>query len=423
MPEHPTAGTHPEEALRYHPSKVEWATARFLAAPPSWLARAFFLAILVVLGSAIVYAALAKVAVTVEAPGLLVPEAGVLPISSPSKMTVDKLLVRVEDRVQEGQLLVVSQDDLSDEEEARLVEDAKALAGALERDARLDCASCLDTLQDLAAGAFLIDGGGAIREPLASIRQALQELVTLRTMYASRGDSTLALRRRVQVARQKLEEIRRRDAEAMLATRVEQLESEIAQARSQLAASELSGRAELERAQNRVRLELEGLEGYLERYEQQQTIVAPIAGTVTELFVQGPGQQLAPGQKLMEIVPADSELAARLRVANKDISRVRVGMEVRLKLAALPEREFGVAMGRVTRVAPKATFDAASSAKAPTYEVLVELEQQQFEKDGSSFPFRFGMTVEGLVVAGYKSMLRLAIERLLNLKDDLVQEA
>lgn len=416
-------GSAPEEALRYHPSKVEWGTARFLGAPPSWLARVFFLTILVVLTSALVYAALAKVAVTVEAPGFLVPEGGVLPISSPSVMTVDKLLVRVEDHVLKGQLLIVSQDDLSDQEEAGLVKDAETLRGALERDADFSCTSCLETLQAMAARAFVLDGGGAIREPLASIRQRLQELVTLRTMHASRGGSTQALRRSIQVARDKLAEITKRKAQALLATRVDELESEIAQARSQLSASERGGRAELEQAKNRLKLELEGLQSYLDRYERQQTIVAPIAGTVTELSVQGPGQQLAGGQKLMEIVPADSKLAGVLRVANKDISRVRVGMQVRLKLAALPEREFGVALGTVTRVAPKASFDPRAGGKEPTYEVMVELEQQSFDKDGQAYPFRFGMTATGLVVAGYKSMLRLAIERLLNLKDDILQEA
>ncbi len=423
MSQDTSAGAAPEEALRYHPSKVEWGTARFLGAPPSWLARVFFLAILVVLGSALVYAALAKVAVTVEAPGFLVPEGGVLPISSPSVMTVHKLLVRVEDQVQKGQLLIVSQDDLSDQEEAGLVKDAQTLSAALERDADYNCASCVETLQAMAARAFIIDGGGAIRDPLNSIRQRLQALVTLRTMHASRGGSTQALRRRIQVARAKLAEIKKRNAQALLPTRVEQLESEIVQARSQLAASERGGRAELEQAKNGLKLELESLQSYLDQYERQQTIVAPIAGTVTELSVQGPGQQLAGGQKLMEIVPADSQLAGVLRVANKDISRVRVGMEVRLKLAALPEREFGVARGKVTRVAPKATFDARSGSKQPTYEVVVQLEQQAFDKDGQTYPFRFGMTAKGLVVAGYKSMLRLAIERLLNLKDDILQEA
>lgn len=423
MTEDASVGAAPEEALRYHPSKVEWGTARFLGAPPSWLARVFFLTILVVLASALVYAALAKVAVTVEAPGFLVPEGGVLPISSPSNMTVDKLLVRVEDQVDKGQLLIVSQDDLSDKEEAGLAEEAETLSGALARDGGFSCAPCLETLQALAARAFVIDGGGAIREPLASIRQRLQAFVTLRTMHASRGGSTQALRRRIGVARGKLAEIKKRNAEAMLATRVEQLQSEIAQARSQLSASERGGRAELEQAKNRLKLELESLQSYLDRHARQQTIVAPIAGTVTELSVQGPGQQLAAGQKLMEIVPADSQLAGVLRVANKDISRVRVGMRVRLKLAALPEREFGVALGTVTQVAPKATFDARAGSKEPTYEVVVQLEQQSFDKDGQAYPFRFGMTAKGLVVAGYKSMLRLAVERLLNLKDEILQEA
>jgi len=419
----PAAVTSQEEALRYHPSKVEWATARFVSAPPSWLARSFFFTIVLVLAAGLVYAALAQVAVTVEAPARLVPEAGVLPLTSPASMTVDELLVRLNDEVQKGQLLVVSQDDLSDEQEKEIIASAKTLREALAKDADLDCKACVETLQRLAARAFVLETGGSIREPLSSIRQRLQDLVTVRTMYASRGSSTQALRRRIQVASGKLAEIRKRNAEAMLASRVEELESDIAQARSQLAASERGSRADVESARNRLGIELEALETYLERYERQQNIVAPIAGTVTELLVQGPGQQLVAGQKLMEIVPADTALAAVLSVANKDVSRVHVGMKVRLDLAALPQREFGVAIGEVVSVAPKASFDPTSGSKAPTYQVRVKLDNQSLEKDGEQYPFRFGMTARGLVVAGYKSMLELAIERLLNLKDEALQEA
>jgi multidrug efflux pump subunit AcrA (membrane-fusion protein) len=369
------------------------------------------------------YAALAQVAVTVEAPARLVPEAGVLPLAAPAAITVDKLLVRVDDRVEKGQLLIVSQEDLSDEEEARIVADAKAVRAALDEDARFDCKGCVDALQRLAARAFVVESGGAIREPLANLRQRLQELVTVRTLFGSRGASTEALRRQMQVANEKLAEIRRRNAEAMLASRVEQLEAELAQARSQLAASERGSRADVEQARNRLALELEALETDLQRYARQQNIVAPIAGTITELAVQGPGQQLVPGQRLMEIVPADTALAGVLSVANKDVSRIRVGMTVRLDLAALPQREFGVALGEVVSVAPKASFDPRSGSKEPTYEVQVKLTSQGFERDGQHYPFRFGMSARGLVVAGYKSMLRLAIERLLNLKDEALQEA
>ena len=418
-----TARAEPEQALRYHPSKVEWATARFLGAPPSWLARAFFSSILTVLGAGLAYAAIAKVAVTVEAPGRLTPEAGVLPLNCPTAMTVHRLLVRDNDRVQKGQLLVVSQDDLSDADEAQLIADKDRLSALLQRDAAFDCRPCVDELQALAERAFIIEGSGEIRERLAAMRQRLQELATVRAMFGTRGASTQALRRQIQVAGDKLAEIRRRGAEAMLASRVEELEAEIAEARSRLAASEQGGRADLEAARNRLTLQLTDLGADLARYEQLQTITAPVAGTVTELAIQGEGQRLATGQKLMEIVPADSMLVAEVRIANKDISRDMAGMEVRLKLAALPEREFGVAIGEVKSVALKATFDPLSASKEPTYKVLVQLERQGFDKDGQAYPFRFGMAAKALVVSGYKSMLRLALERLLNLKDELLQEA
>ena len=60
-----------KEALEYHPSKVEWATAQFLDVPPSFIARLFFYLLILSLITGLAYTALAKVAVTVSAPGAL----------------------------------------------------------------------------------------------------------------------------------------------------------------------------------------------------------------------------------------------------------------------------------------------------------------------------------------------------------------
>lgn len=409
------------EALRYHPSKVEWATAQFLDVPPSLMARLFFYLLLLSIGAGVAYAWVAKVAVTVSAPGLLRPEQGVLPISAPITMSVKELLVRNNDEVEKGQLLLVSQDHLSDEEATQLVENAAALRELLAKDETFSCGECVARFERLAASAFVIQGSGPIREPLSALRQRLREMVSLRTLYAGRGASTIALQRRISLAQFKLEEIRKRNAEAMLASKVEELTSEIVAARSQIAERDESGKGNLRAARDRLVIQLGELDDTVERYRAQQTISAPIAGTVTELQVSGAGQLLVGGQRILEIVPKDSRLAAELHVANKDISQVRVGMEVRVRLAALPEREFGVATGKVESVAPNVSYDVkAASGGLPIYKVAVKLDQQSLTKEGVEHPFRLGMSFEGLVVSGYEPMLSLAIKRLLNLEDELL---
>jgi multidrug efflux pump subunit AcrA (membrane-fusion protein) len=409
------------EALRYHPSKVDWATAQLLARPPPYLARALLYLTVLTVVSGTIYASLAEVAVTVDAPGSLRPEAGVVPVAAPTAMVVKELLVRNNEAVEKGQLLVVSQDQLDEAEAARLEADVEALSAVLERDRALDCAPCVADYERLAAGAFASSATGPIREPIAAVRQRLRELVVVRASYARRGASTAGLRRQITLAEGKLAEIERRGAGALLATKVDALNAEIAGARAELAGRESQDQGQVAGARDRLALQLAELPDTLGRYRAQQMVAAPIAGTVTDLAVAAPGRLLAGGQRLLDLVPADTRLVAELLVANKDVSKVRAGQPVRLELAALPKREFGVATGTIESVAANVSYDPRrpGGAELPVYKVTVRLEQQALDKNGVAHPFRLGMGLEAKIVAGRKTMLRLAIERLLSLEDQL----
>jgi len=415
------AGSDAREALTYHPSKVEWATAQFLAVPPSFLARLGLYLIILTIVAGLIYTATARIAVTVGAPGILRPEAGVLPIRAPVTMNVKELHVRENDVVQQNQLLVVSQDYLSEEEAQRLVSDAATLSAILEKDKSYGCGECVASLERLAGTAFIIQGSGPIREPLSALRQRLREHTSLRSLYSRRGGSAVALQRRIELAREKLAEIKKRNAEAMLATKVEELTNDIVTAQAQMAEREDANKSTVDSARDRLVIQLAEIDDVVERYRAQQTIVAPVAGTITDLQLGGPGQLVSAGQHILDIVPIDARLAAELRVANKDISKVRVGMEVRMKLAALPEREFGVATGKVESVAANVSYDSSrpGASNLPVYKVVVKLDQQSLSKDGKPYDFKLGMGLEGLVVAGYEPMLALAVKRILNLKDSL----
>jgi hemolysin D len=414
-----------EKPLVYHPSRVSWATAKFIGAPPAFAARLFFYSILLLLAAGTVYAYFARVAVVVEAPGIITPEGGVLPINSPVTFTVKDLLVSNGQTVAKDQLLVVSEDNLTDEEATKLLDERRAILDLVARDERGGCPSCATELEALAAKAFAVDGGGPIRERLLMLRQQLRELASARSLFERRGSSTAGLRRVIEVAQSKLDEISKRGANELLSSRVEQLTSEIVAAKSQLADREKGERGMLDQARIRLTTQLGELEAEVERYRAQQTIAAPVAGTVIDLSVSGAGQRIAAGQLVLQLVPEDAVLAAQVKVANKDISKVKPGMEVRLELAALPVREYGAVTGEVLSISPNAKFDTtpgSGKSPQPVYEVMVRLSQKGVTKDGREYPFRMGMSLRGLIVSKYESMLSLAVKRLLDLKDEIVQE-
>ena len=67
---------------------------------------------------------------------------------------------------------------------------------------------------------------------------------------------------------------------------------------------------------------------------------APVDGTVTDLRVHTEGGVVAPGELLLELVPADDRLIVEARVRPQDVDRVRVGLDAGIKLSAFDQRTF-----------------------------------------------------------------------------------
>ena len=91
------------------------------------------------------------------------------------------------------------------------------------------------------------------------------------------------------------------------------------------------------------------------------TLRAPVGGTVLTPRVQElVGRSLEEGDQLLALGRTDS-LELEFGVAQRDIERVRLGQEVRLRVAAMPQRTF---TGLVTTIAPTPT-DSAPEVQYP----------------------------------------------------------
>jgi len=109
-------------------------------------------------------------------------------------------------------------------------------------------------------------------------------------------------------------------------------------------------------------------------------VVAPIAGTITRRMIQV-GDQITVGQHLFDVVDFDS-LAAPVYVPEKELARIRVGLEARVQSQATGASQFA---GRIERIAP------IVDPKSGTVKVLVALD----DRNG----LRPGMYVEVSIVA------------------------
>ncbi|MEG3125462.1 HlyD family type I secretion periplasmic adaptor subunit [Sphingomonas sp. GB1N7] len=143
-------------------------------------------------------------------------------------------------------------------------------------------------------------------------------------------------------------------------------------------------------------------------------IRATATGAVISLTAFTPGGVIAPGQKLMDIVPENAPLRIQARVALDDADDLVVGQRTLVKFPSLHERDLPNLTGRLTRLSADAVSDEKTGASYFTAEVLVPRDQIRLLKDarGQSFELRAGMPVQVLVPLRARTALSYAFEPL-----------
>ena len=406
------------EGLTYSASKVSWATADFLAEPSPLASRIFIYVLMAFLISSAVYARFSQVAISVDAHGSLVTEQAVFPIRPELSLKVSKLNVKENQKVKAGDVLLVSEDQISEQDYAKIAKQVGVLKDILAKDKAGNCPDCLPALNRLADVAFDVKNNGVIREKLAAVQGQIRELTTAENQVVNFSSITANTARQIKVAEGKLREIKKRKAQEMLAVQVEQLTGDVVSGHAALAERKQTLGTMIQQARDRLGVSLGGILAEVDQYRSQNTVVAPITGIVTQLKISGPGQLISPGQDVLSIVPSDSIFVGELNVENRDISKIKQGMAVKIKLDALSEREYGSVSGSVQTV----PVNVSGTDAQAVYKVLVHLDRQSLIKNGTEYPFRLGMTLNGSVITRYESLLQVGIRKLFNIKEDLFKD-
>lgn len=100
-------------------------------------------------------------------------------------------------------------------------------------------------------------------------------------------------------------------------------------------------------------------------------VYSPYGGTVAQVYVK-PGQQINAGDVVMSVIKDTEPMEARLLVQNRDIGRLKEGMEVMIKYDAYPYQEYKIQKGKINRIA-KTPSD--KQGEESFYEVRLRLEK------------------------------------------------
>jgi len=143
-------------------------------------------------------------------------------------------------------------------------------------------------------------------------------------------------------------------------------------------------------------------------------IRAPVSGTVIGLSIFTVGGVIAPGQKLMDVVPDKSDLVVGARVSIDDADDLRIGQQAQVRFPGLHERNIPVIMGRLTRLSADSLVDEKTGVAFYTAEVRVPAAQmKQIESlRGENFALRAGAPVTVLIPLKERTALQYALEPL-----------
>lgn len=131
-------------------------------------------------------------------------------------------------------------------------------------------------------------------------------------------------------------------------------------------------------------------------------IRSPIAGIVNEVAVNTIGGVITPAQKLLTIVPGNSELRIEVRLAPGDIDQIFVGQHAKLRFSAFAVNETPELKGTVKFVSPATTTDATTGQVYYVAEVDVS-DSEMSKLDGKKLVP--GMPVEAFIQTESRTVL------------------
>jgi HlyD family type I secretion membrane fusion protein len=329
--------------------------------------------------------------------GTISATGGNILIQHPEGGIIEQLLVREGDRVLQGEDLILLDRTAAQAEFNRLTRQSIALKASASRlEAERDGLDRLAPITEAAPAPFQHDFEILVREQQKEFNARLarfrseQSILTQRVAMHRQSvvglqAQKLAIQQQAEIVRKELgiktsllnkgltnrsEYSQLLRSEADLVGQAGALEADLAGTNTQI----VEAQAQIERATTQrveealtrlddVRTNLADIEEQMRAAEavlRRTTIKAPAAGIVVSSTYNSKGSVIAPGQKIMEILPTASGLIVDARLRPKDIDQVRAGQPAKLRLSALNMRLTPEISATVTQVSADRLIDEAT---------------------------------------------------------------
>jgi HlyD family type I secretion membrane fusion protein len=269
-----------------------------------------------------------------------------------------------------------------------------------------------------------------VQEVEASVELAKEELKRYQQLANTGAIATLQIKEKEQAFKAAKARLERTKAAlnpigANVAIAQERIAQERAKGESTLATlnkekQQLIGR-QVE-IQNQISSAQEELKQLLSQL-QKTVIRASEAGTILKLELRNPGQIVRVGDAIAQIAPSTAPLVIKARVAAAEISKVQVCKaaqvpectegKVLMRVSTYPYPDYGILKGAVRAITADAITPQVNgnSQTAPYYELTIEPEKLNLNKDGKSYPIQPGMEVTADIISKEETLLRFILRK------------
>ena len=325
------------------------------------------------------FAVFARIDEVVLASGELQPLGAERPIKAPFGGIVKEILVREGQAVKTGQALMRFDAEVSEKRAQTLKTQLKLEVKRFEEESR------------------------AIKARVSSLRERKEGLK--RALLTEEEIYTNIIPLAQQGAFKRTELLRQRN-------RVEQLESEVAQARANLQEVQ----AQLLKMEQESLREISDLERQLVEVEDtlsKEILSSPVDGLVFGLVPSSPGYATSAGEILVNVVPG-GVLEAKIFVTNRDVGFLTKGMKAQVRVDAFPYTQFGSLPGTLKSVGTLPIKPDAQNPQ-PRFPAYIALQRETLRKGRDEFLVSAGQSVQANLI--------LRDKRVISLLTDAVQKA
>ncbi|MER8371333.1 HlyD family type I secretion periplasmic adaptor subunit [Mesorhizobium sp. M1406] len=398
------------------------------------VAFAGYAAIAILVGCLGYWAVSAPLSGAVITQGTISATGGNILIQHPEGGIIQELLVHEGDRVQQAQDLIILDRTAAQAELNRLARQSVALKASASRlEAERDGLDRLAPIAEAAPPPFQHDFETLVQEQQKEFNARLarfrSEQSILRQRVAMHRQSVVGLQAQKQAIQQQAEVVKKElgiktgllDKGLTNRTEYSQLlrsEADLVGQAGALEANLASANTEIVEAQEQIeRLTTQRVEEALTKLDEvhssladideqmraseavlrRTTIKAPAAGIVVSSTYNAKGSVIAPGEKIMEILPTASGLIVDARLPPKDIDQVRIGQPAKLRLSALNMRLTPEISAIVTQVSADRLIDEATHEPYFRAKLKIAADLPPGVKAEQLYP---GMSVEAFIRTG-----------------------